>query len=224
MFFHLGTPESLSSIGQESIDLRDAKSGIEIAVLDDNLFAPKDALVAHNFRIKELGPDIRSMDMIASYPIIVCDVRGVGKAFGSPLEGAHLLAEIRKSYPDKYLISYTGETYSLPITNALAAADKRLAKDDSIEIWIKTLEVALNEVCNPRNRWVRLRHALLETRVELFEIFKLEQALIKSVRQRKPAILSKYATTALISAEAKDLVTKFAATALAALVGSALGI
>ena len=224
MFIQLGIPERLSSIGQETIDLKEAKSKIEIAVLDDKPFAPKDSLVSHGFRIRELGPDIRSTDMISSYPIVICDVRGVGKAFGSSLEGAHLVSEIRKDYPDKYIVSYTGETYSLPLTNALAAADKRLAKDDSIDVWTKTLESGLNEVSNPRNRWIRLRTALLSRGVELHHVFDLEQALIKAVHAGKPEILNNKATSAEISAEAKDLVIKFSATALATLISSALGI
>lgn len=224
MFIQLGTPERLSSIGHEATDLNEAKGKIEIAVLDDNPFSPKDYLVNHNFRLRELGHDIRSTEQVASYPIIICDVKGVAKALGSPLEGAHLISEIRKSYPDKFLISYTGETYNLQITNALAAADKRLAKDEPLEVWIKTLELGLAEVSNPKKRWIRLRAALLARGVELFDVFKLEQALIKSIRERNPNLLSGKANDLGISSEAKDLVLKFTATALATLIGSALGI
>ena len=224
MFIQFGTPERLTSIGHEATDLNEAKGKIEIAVLDDSPFAPKDYLVNHNFRIRELGPDIRSTEQVASYPIIICDVKGVAKALGSPLEGAHLISEIRKSYPDKFLISYTGETYSLPITNALTAADKRLAKDELLEVWIKTLELGLTEVSNPKKRWIRLRSALLARGVELFDVFKLEQALIKSVQERNPNHLSGRAKSLGISSEAKDLVLKFTATALATLISSALGI
>lgn len=224
MFIHFGNPERLSSIGHEATDINEAKTKIEIAILDDNPFAPRDSLLNHNFRIRELGPDIRSTDQIASYPIIICDVRGVAKALGSPLEGAHLISEIRKSYPDKFLISYTGETYSLPITNALTAADKRLAKDEPLEVWIKTLETGLGEISNPKKRWIRLRSALLARGVELFDVFKLEQALIKSIKERDPNLLSGKAKDLGISVEAKDLVIKFTATALASLIGSALGI
>lgn len=224
MFFHIGNPERLSSIGHEEVNLNEAKSKLEIAVLDDNPFAPRDSLLNHNFRLRELGPDIRSIDQVASYPIIICDVRGVAKALGSPLEGAHLISEIRKSYPDKYLISYTGETYSLPITNALTSADKRLAKDEPMEVWIKTLEIGLSEISNPKKRWLRMRSALLGRGVELFDVFKLEQALIKSVRDRDPNLLSIKAKNLGISTEAKDLIIKFTATALASLIGNAMGI
>jgi hypothetical protein len=55
MFFTFGTPNRLSSIGQEAIDMAEAKLRVEIAVLDDNPFAPKEALSNHKFRIAELG-------------------------------------------------------------------------------------------------------------------------------------------------------------------------
>jgi hypothetical protein len=224
MFRIFGTPESLSSIGQESINMAEAKQRVEIAVLDDNPFAPKDALIHHKFRITELGPDIRSLDQVSTYPIIVCDVAGVGRAFGSSLEGAHLVNEIRKAYPDKFLIGYTGQTHSVATTNALTAADRRMAKDESIEAWIKNLEAGMNEVVNPRNRWIRMRRALLERGVELFDVFKLEQAFIKAVRQRKPDVLTNEVRDLGVAQEVKDLIIKFSATAVAALIGTALGI
>lgn len=186
MFYHLGTPQKLSSIGTEAINMARAKQDVEIAVLDDNPFAPKESLLNHKFRVIELGPDIRSLDQISNYPVIVCDVAGVGRAFGSNLEGAHVVTEIRKAFPDKFIMAYTGMTYSLAMTNALTVADKRMEKDASVEAWVQTLEFGINEVMNPRNRWIRMRRALLERGVELFDVFKLEQAFIKSVKQRSP--------------------------------------
>ncbi len=224
MFFTFGTPERLSSIGQESIDMAEAKLRVEIAVLDDKPFAPKEALVNHKFRITELGPDIRSVDQVSAYPIIVCDVAGVGRAFGSSLEGAHLVTEIRKAYPDKFLMAYTGLTYSLAMTNALTAADKRIEKDATVDAWVQTLEGGIGEVMNPRSRWIRMRRALLERGVELFDVLRLEQAFIKSVHQRKPDVLANEARSLGVSQEAKDLVIKFSATAVASLIGTALGI
>ncbi|MGB4226510.1 MAG: hypothetical protein WBJ68_07600 [Candidatus Dechloromonas phosphoritropha] len=224
MFFHFGAPERLGTIGQEAPNLADAKSKIEIAVIDDKPFEPKDALITHKFRIVELGPDIRSIDQVSTYPIIICDVSGVAKAFGSPLEGAHLVSEIRKAYPDKFLMAYTGLTYSLAITNALIAADKRMEKDASSDAWVQNLEAGICEVVNPRSRWIRLRRALLERGVELFDVLMLEQAFIKAVRQGKPDCLANAARSLGISSEIRDLVIKFSATAVASLVGTALGI
>jgi len=224
MFFSIGTPERLSSIGHNVSSIADAKSKTEIAVIDDNAFAPRDALLAHKFRIVELGPDIRSVDQVSTYPIVICDVGGVAKAFGSPLEGAHLVAEIRKTYPDKFLMAYTGLTYSLGITKALTAADKLVEKDASVEAWVQILEAGISEVVNARSRWKRLRQALLEREVELFEVFKLEQAFIKAVQKNQPNYLAEVAKSSAVSSEIKDLVVKFSATAVASLIGTALGL
>ncbi len=224
MFFMFGTPERLGSIGQEAINMAEAKSRVEIAVLDDNPFSRKEALTSNKFRITELGPDIRSLDQISAYPIVVCDVSGVGRAFGSKLEGAHVVTEIRKTYPDKYLVAYTGLTFSLAMTNALTAADKRVEKDASVDAWIQILEIGINEIINPRNRWIRMRRALLERGVDLFFVFKLELAFIKAVQMKDSEILAKEAQSLLVSQEIKDLVIKFSATAVAALIGTAIGI
>lgn len=224
MFLYVGEPERLSSIGQEAISMAEAKRSVEIAVLDDNAFSPKEALLNHKFQINELGPDIRSLDQISVFPIVICDVGGVGRAFGSSLEGAHLVQEIRKTYPDKFLMAYTGMTYSLAMTNALTAADKRMEKDASIDAWIQTLEIGINEVINPRNRWIRMRRALLERGVEIFDVLRLEQAFIKSVKRSKPDILANEARSLGVGQEVKDLVIKFSATAVAGLIGSAIGI
>jgi hypothetical protein len=218
MFRTIGTPEKLSSIGQEAIDMAEAKRRVEIAVLDDKPFAPRETLLIHKFRITELGPDIRSLDQVSTYPIIVCDVGGVGRAFGSSLEGAHVVTEIRKAYPDKFLMAYTGLTYSLAMTNALTAADKRMEKDASVDAWVQTLEVGINEVMNPRNRWIRMRRALLDRHVELFDVLRLEQAFIKSVRQGKPDVLANEARSLGVGQEIKDVVIKFSATAVASLI------
>jgi hypothetical protein len=56
--------------------------------------------ISHKIKMVELGLDIRSLDQIAHYPIIICDVNGVAKAFDSDLEGAYPVSEIRTVYPN----------------------------------------------------------------------------------------------------------------------------
>jgi hypothetical protein len=82
----------------------------------------------------------------------------------------------------------------------------------------------MDEVVNPRNRWIRMRRALLERGVELFDVLKLEQAFIKAVSQRKPDVLANKARELGVTQEIKDLVIKFSATAVATLIGATLGV
>jgi len=221
MFWHLGKPETLNGFGVRRVDLHKIKRQSSIAVLDDEPFVRTEQLRTHEFQITELGGDIKSVSQIESYPVVICDVRGVGRSFGSAAEGAHVLSEIKKAYPDKYLIAYTGMTYSLAITEKLAeAADKIMPKDAPIDAWVQLLETALYEISDPRRRWVRLRSTLLDKNVDIFDVLKLEQAYVKAIKQATPELLSGKAKTLALSDEAKELVVKFAAAALVQLIES----
>lgn len=221
MFICFGKPDLLASINQ-AIDIDKAKKEIRIAILDDNKFHLAEALSNHSFCVRELGHDIRDLSSISEYPIVVSDVSGVARALGSDLEGAHLINEIRKKYPDKFLIAYTGMSHDVRITNALMAADRRIQKDASIEVWIKELESGIEEVANPRIRWIRMRRSLIDRGMEIFDILRLEQAFIRALKKSRPNLIEMEAGRMNLDAELKDVVIKFAATAVVNIIDNAM--
>ena len=218
MFIHFGKPNRLSAVGQTQLDVAELKRRFDIGVLDDEPFVQANALRAHGFRIVELGGDIKSVEQVASYPIVICDIKGVGRAFGSKYEGAHVLSEIRKAYPDKYLVAFTGMTYDASYNEKLNSADKSATKDTSIDLWTQTLETGLRAVGDPRERWIRLRPTLLSKGVELYELLLLEQAFIKSIDQHDVGAFSKKTKSLQMSGELGDLLAKFAAASLVQLI------
>jgi hypothetical protein len=177
-------------------------------------------LRAHGFKITELGGDIKSVDQVAAYPIVICDIRGVGLAFGSRYEGAHVISEIRKAFPDKYLIAFTGMTYDASYNEKLIAADKSTTKDAPIDLWTQLLESGLRSVGDPRERWIRLRATLLTRGVELYDILLLEQAFIKAISERSASSFTERAKKLPFSSEVLDLILKFAAVALLQLISA----
>ncbi|MHB1274168.1 MAG: hypothetical protein ACYCZD_15655 [Rhodanobacter sp.] len=183
MYIQIGSPKKLSALHVSLQDSARLKQNTQIAVIDDQPFSKIDVLRNHKFNITELG-DIRSVDQVAEYSIIVCDIRGVGKSLSSDLEGAHLAAEIRKTYPDKYLISYSGAQFDITYNDPLRSVDASIAKDAPTEQWVAVLERGLETVTNPRERWVRLRRNLLDRGVEVHEVFDLEQGFIKAIEKR----------------------------------------
>lgn len=222
MFFHIGTPLRLSDLGVTLPDTTVLKRWIEIAVLDDEPFIRTEALRTHGFRITELGGDIKSIEQIAMYPIVVCDIRGVGKSFGSRYEGAHVISEIKKSYPDKYLIAYTGMSHDITYNTQLVSADAAATKDAPVDYWTQLLELGLTKVGDPKQRWIRFRSTLLERGVELFDVLELEQAFIKSITRRNSGLLIDKAKRIRIPGEMMDLIAKFSGAALAGLIEHAI--
>lgn len=218
MYVLLRGPRRLSDLGVTLPEIRDLKQKFEIAILDDEAFRPATPLRAHGFRLTELGGDIKSVDQIAAYPIVVCDIRGVGRAFGSKHEGAHVISEIRKTYPDKFLIAYTGAAHDASYNEELLAADKSAQKDAAIEYWVQLLELGLRSIGDPRQRWIRFRGTLLDRGIDMFDAFKLEQAFIASIDRRNSALLTEEANRLRSKDDIKNLVIKFSVYALAQMV------
>jgi hypothetical protein len=221
MFITFGSPQKLASlndgIGVNGQERRRAR----IAVIDDEPFTRADSLRASGFDLIEIG-DIKSIDMIVGYPVVICDIRGVGTAFQSRFEGAHVLAEIRATYPDKYLIAFTGMTYDATYNSKLAKADVSATKDMDAEAWTQILSTAVKEVSDPVRRWLRFRKHVLESNVDLYSVFKLEQAFIKSIERKDQSYLTNETASGPFSKETKELVMTFAATAVSQLIQGAL--
>lgn len=214
MFLSIGEPSYRISdlVHEDSLD--ELKRKLSIAVIDDNPFPRAEALRNHGFRIDELGGDIRSISQLAEYPVVVCDIRGVGVAFGSEYEGAHVIAETRRSYPDKYLIAFTGQTYSIKYNSLLASADECLEKDVSTDVWNKSLASALEAVGSSKSRWIRFRTHLSEQGVEAYTIFRMEQAFIKAAKARDPDLMKMDKSVRELPSYLKPIAIAFAETAI----------
>lgn len=132
------------------------------------------------FKITEF-PDISRLEIIADYPVIICDIKGVGKSFGADSEGAFLIHEIKRKYPDKYIIAYSTASFGIKDTKFLKKADVSLQKETTTEQWSEVLEKALEEVSNPKIRWIKIRQSLLDYNIELSDLMILEQSYIRSV-------------------------------------------
>jgi hypothetical protein len=205
MFFHFGTPSKLTELVLGCPDISVLKKKMHIAIIDDETFHRLDALRTHGFNLNPLG-DINSIDAVSSFDIIVCDIKGVGSAFGSSYEGAHVISEIRKAYPDKYIISFSGATFDASYNEAFSTADASLPKDSNINQWVASLEKGLKSVGDPMQRWLRFRENLLKKGVDIFEVFNLEQQFIKAIKKKDNSLLKEVK----VPDEVRDLVLNFA--------------
>lgn len=215
MYVQIGRPKTLAGLRVPALDIDALKRSYQIAVIDDQPFAKANALRNHKFNIIELG-DITAVDQIAEYALVVCDIRGVGKSLDSALEGAHLIAEIRKSYPDKFLVSYSGAQFDITYNESLSKVDVSVAKDAQMEQWVSVLETGLGKIGDPKERWLRFRKTLLDRGVDLHQVFELEQSFIKSIEKRDPAKMSAVS----VPKEVKDVVAAFIKIALVQIIKS----
>jgi hypothetical protein len=92
MYLIKKTIESL--VGNRLINVSRARETLEILIIDDSEFLRAEVLKSRGFRITE-GGDLKEIKFVEKYEIILCDIKGVGKKYNSPFEGAYLIKEIR---------------------------------------------------------------------------------------------------------------------------------
>lgn len=222
MYFQFGTPLRLHEI-DKTPDLKRLRREITIAIIDDDHFRFKEQLETNGYRVQELGPDISAVEQLEAYSVVACDIRGVAPKFGSDQEGAHLISEVRKIYPDKYLIAYTGSGYDARLNNKVSSADSSLNKDVPFDFWHSELEKAIKSMGNPKVRWMRFRKALAEDGIDAWDLFNLEQAFIRSIIDNDPNAVRNRKLISGMTESQSHLVEKLAQVVVPSLLGMVFG-
>ncbi|MCG3164484.1 MAG: hypothetical protein POELPBGB_00238 [Bacteroidia bacterium] len=181
--------EDISFIGN-SVQIN--RSSIKIAVIEDNIFENLEQLRTHNFNIT-IFSDIENLNTLLDFEVIISDIRGVGKHFGSKLEGAHLIQEIHNKYPNKYLIAYSASTFNPTYNQYFKLCDETKRKSGDVNDWVKSLDSAIKNIKDPLYQWEKTRQILIKNRVAIDVISNLERAYIKSFLKKKSKYLIKEA-------------------------------
>ena len=180
-----GKPKGIKDLNIPSLKLNKIeRKQIPILVIDDEDFEYLDHIKNHRFDV-EYFPDIQTIESASSYEIILCDIQGVGKKFKSKYEGAHVIQELRKKFPFKTIIAYTGYTHDPTYNRFFALADFSVKKDIDGDEWIDKLDEAISIATDPKKRWMKMRDFLLENEVPLFDIMKLEDEFVKAIINKK---------------------------------------
>lgn len=159
------------------------RCNFKIAIIDDEDFYYKEQLSRLGFNITKYD-DIQDLNMLASYDLIISDIKGVGKHFDSEFEGAFLLSELKKMYPYKSFAAYTGSAYDPRITEFLSGI-LVIKKDYSIDEWTSAIDSLIRNVGDPKQIWIKIRRNLLDMDVSLLQLTYLEDEFVDRVINNK---------------------------------------
>lgn len=181
------------------------RSKVSIAIIDDEPFTAQQNLTNHGYDVHPIG-DIKKLDEIDAYNIILCDLAGVGLNFNEQYQGAYLIDEIKRNHPEKFVVAYTGGAPNDEITQrANKAADTFIRKDANMEEWRDKLDDLIERLCDPVIVWRRQRDALVKQNVATLDILRLEDAFVKSVEIGEPAVFQKKAKSLDLSGDARAI-------------------
>ncbi|WP_201860780.1 response regulator [Microvirga soli] len=170
---------------EASISVKRAQKGklhlrkvVPIVVIDDQPFEPGNNLQNHGYQITHVR-DVKTLAEIERYPVILCDLQGVGTQLSEENQGAHLIREIKTHYPDKVVIAYTGIAKNKTMTRvAQQSADYFLKKDADIDQWLTALDQAVDKVTDPVRVWKEFRKRMLDAGLTPLQLAKLESAYV----------------------------------------------
>lgn len=161
------------------------RAAIRIAVIDDQPFLPQMILQTYGFSVVQIG-DLKNVSEVNDYHLILCDVMGVGRHFGAKAQGATLISEIKKVYPEKVVIAYSGGAASDPAVQAATErADALIRKDVDGEEWAAKLDELGTDSVDPHTIWKKVRRRLIELDVDTKDILLLEDGFVRSVLSRQ---------------------------------------
>lgn len=184
------TYSGISKLANYTSDIRNLKniksrrSLVDIGYIDDEEFWPHKNLSALGYRVTEIG-DIKSIEEVRSFPIVLCDLMGVGNKIDPVLQGAQIISEVKTNFPNIFVIAYTGANLqSRPAKRASLLADKFLKKDADIDEWKTTLDDLVKKATDPKEIWLRTRLNLCRQDIDTAHIMELEDAYVAAFEKR----------------------------------------
>ena len=222
IYFIMNKISDLSEVSvlQLPNNIAELRKQVNMLVIDDNEFLPERFLLANGYQIHH-KLDIDSITDVEPYDIVLCDIAGVGKKLGYSQEGAYLIREIHKHYPNKRIIAYTAYTYAPGLNQYFSMADFVAPKDFGIDDWISVLDEQIKQSINPVTQWKKIRDYLLEIDVSTITIAKIEDKYVKAVNNQSLDKLKRFAEGH--DAKITPIITDFLSSLCAKLIFGVMG-
>ena len=165
------------------------RESVKILLIDDQPFEHEDALRGLGFNITTYKRWNSVRDAIP-YEIIVSDIRDVTPDFPSlPSQGANMLYQVKKDYPEKVCIVYTSSPITKDDDKSLFDGMNLLGKSDDIDDWATLLDDKIQLLRNPKNIWFSIEHYLEQIGVSQKFINKKQDKYVRCLLSGKASTL-----------------------------------
>ena len=171
----LGNFYNLSDLNttKRAFDSLSARSKIPVLIIDDDEFTYLNELRNEKFNITSIK-DIEDYNAVEAYPVVICDIKGVGHKFNKEKEGAYVVREMKKRYPFKQFAVYSaGADYKVESMNDLEGI-KRIKKDVDMDMWCSYIDEMIRLASDPIEIWKTIRNFLLNKDVPIKDVMLLE--------------------------------------------------
>jgi hypothetical protein len=174
----LGKTYSISDLNntQNALSNINNRGKVPILIIDDEGFDDIEKLRDEGYNLKCIT-SIEDLRTASEYPIVICDIKGVGTQYSSEKGGLIVVKELKKMYPFKKYAVYSGNDYKLDDLNSLEGVS-RIPKTTDVETWKSYFDELIDSAASPIDNWKTMRTFLLNHDVSLLEVLKLENSFV----------------------------------------------
>ncbi len=120
-------------------NIQQLRSRVKILIVDDEEYGIVDILKERKYSIFYKN-DIDYSIEAEPFDIIILDIRGIAKKMSSSMEGFAMAHEIKKVYPHKKVLCFSGAVIESGVAEKLSYIDGYIPKDNSPDQWADKLD------------------------------------------------------------------------------------
>lgn len=162
-------------------DIVDLRRKVKILMVDDEEYAIFKLLNTRGYRMYYKS-DINYVEEVEPFDIVILDIKGVAQEYGSTYEGFGFAIEVKKLYPNKIVLCYSG-TSDNNINSQLDKIDGYISKDTDIDQWTSRLDSLIRKYSSVDYHWDIINRKLIENHYPEETIEELRKLYIKSFNE-----------------------------------------
>lgn len=163
----------------------------KICVIDDDGIAEK-SLRASGYTSIRLMQEYNDIEDVKPYNVILCDIKGIGDNIDPKKQGIAVALDIKKMYPDKIVIQFSGENpreFDIDFMYNNMRIDGFIQKGESSKKLLDQLDEYCSILWNPIKAWEFAEKNLRREGVSNKLIAYLEDAYVRSLDSKKNYVL-----------------------------------
>lgn len=179
------------SIELDLLSLISDRPKIRVAIIDDQIFPFTRALETEGCRVQvfddystkisQRNQKIKIIEL-SSYDVIICDIHAVGALIYPGSEGISVIEDLRKKYPLKVIVAYTGDPGAiLTKLKRQDTLDKIFAKEWSVDDFLFNFREILDIFARPKNRWEFIQRRLTHLGLPQHKISGVQRVFVEHV-------------------------------------------
>ena len=169
-----------------NISIKD-KNTVRVLILDDAGYniEPLKSLGYINVDVKTVFTDMKEIEM---YDVIFCDVTDVAKNIYNDGQGAQLASCIKKTYPNKYVVIFSGQTFKPSFSKYFSEVDAVLDKSANYGEITDHIDKCISIQNDPIKYWKFIKKVMTSNELNDITLSKMEHFYVKSIIDHKDYI------------------------------------